>query len=116
MGFCASNLMERKITTTKKIVICIPFFPMVGLGDIGQWVSRCNYEGSGISRLLSMSSFFFLRPKYGLKWALVMCLTPRVHFSNLQQSLLHCQEDFENPTLAPPGSLVFKSLLPTMGG
>jgi hypothetical protein len=29
--------------------------------------------------------------------------TPTVHFSNLQ-SLLHCQEDFENPISAPLGS------------
>ncbi len=77
---------------------------MVGLGDFGQWVVSCNHEGSGISRsLLRSVFFFFLWPKYGLKWALVMCLTPTVQFSNLQ-SLLHCQEDLENPTLAPPGS------------
>jgi hypothetical protein len=42
--------------------------------------------------------------------------TPTVHFSNLQ-SLLHCQEDFENPTLAPPGSgLRVTTSDPTRGG
>ncbi len=77
---------------------------MVGLRDFGQWVVSCNHEGSGISRSLSRSVIFISSgPSMGSSGPSSCVFTPTVHFSNLQ-SLLYCQEDFENPTLAPPGS------------
>jgi hypothetical protein len=57
-----------------------------GTSDNGLFVS-CNHEGSGISRLLSKVCIFYFSsgPSMdGLEWALVMCVTPTVHFSNLQ--------------------------------
>jgi len=88
---------------------------MVGLGDFGQWVARCNHEGSGISRLLSRSLCFFPPAQV---WAQVgphhVVLHPRCIFQTCRVcSIARRTLKIQLWLHWGPG---FDSLLPTKGG